>query len=212
MNLLTKICQSICSLGWNEIGTIATVAAVIVALVANHKSSEAIKMSLKIHEQSKNVDLFEKRIGIINEIKSQDKTSEISLSILFNMEIFTLYQSFKKSVEQKTEYEERLKYYRSVLSHPDGEGGYISMFDELENLEVTLNDHNYPENEIEEYKRKCKEYEVTDDNSGQIYNYDELTSTLVEIKKEINLKKEVLLIKMQEFISKSISPIDEKGK
>lgn len=53
MNLLTKICQSICSLGWNEIGTIATVAAVIVALVANYKSSKAIKMSLKIQEQSK---------------------------------------------------------------------------------------------------------------------------------------------------------------
>ena len=51
------------------LGTIATVAAVFVAIVANCKSNQSLKYSLKMQEQAKNVDLFDRRISIITDIQ-----------------------------------------------------------------------------------------------------------------------------------------------
>ena len=64
------------------LGTIATVAAVIVAIVANCKASKSIKYSLRIQEQSKNIDLFEKRVSLIDEIQKELNSFQLTLPTL----------------------------------------------------------------------------------------------------------------------------------
>ena len=51
------------------ISTIVAFVAVIVAIAANKKASQSLNYSLKMQEQSKNIDLFEKRVAVIDEIK-----------------------------------------------------------------------------------------------------------------------------------------------
>lgn len=44
----------------DAISSVATVAAVIVAFLANRKSNEQLQKTIEMHEQSKNISLFEK--------------------------------------------------------------------------------------------------------------------------------------------------------
>ena len=80
-----------CPIGWDELGVIVTAVSAIVSVVAvwvaicgNRKATEQLEMSSEIQEQSKNVELFDKRMGLLEKIKSEETVSEPALQILFS--------------------------------------------------------------------------------------------------------------------------------
>lgn len=215
MNLLTKICQSICSLGWDEIGTIATVAAVVVALFANRNANKQLKAALKIQEQSKNVDLFDKRVAIMTEIKEKNVTAELQLQLLFDKTIVDAYAELCVSISAQQVAEHDMKVYENLLRHPDGEGGYTSLIAQLQDTERLLDEHNYPEDRVKEYdelcdKHKCFYTETGRSEDAKWYNYKDLSNAIGKAIKTVEANKNVVLNLMQEYIKQSISPVDKK--
>ena len=195
------------------IGVIATVAAVIVALVANKKATDSLKLSLEMQEQSKNVDLFEKRIAIIDEIQNKEKSSERHLILLFNKEIYNLYKTMLEYSNEKLKAEQDLYILNSNLKEVDGEGGYTSPVAQLENYERQLEEYDYPNDKVKEFGELCDEYQIVHSVSGKakdekVYNYREISNRIAENGAKFDEQKKKLLDSMQKFIQNSISPID----
>ena len=103
----------------DAISSVATVAAVIVAFLANRKSNEQLQKTIEMHEQSKNISLFEKRVTLFDAMLNREAVptlSVIEIEILFNDEIATLLTKKLKLIkeEKRTEYD--VREYISILS------------------------------------------------------------------------------------------------
>ena len=195
------------------VGVIATVAAVIVALVANKKATDSLKLSLKIQEQSKNVDLFEKRIAIINKLQDDKEISERTLMLLFNKKIHQEYKTLIEYAVDKSIAEQDMSVLKFALTISDGEGGYTSPFAELEDYERQLEEYDYPNNKVKEFEELCDDYQIVHSVSGKpkdakVYNYREISNRIAENGAKFDEQKQKLLDSMQKFIQNSISPID----
>lgn len=99
---LTKLFCFTYPIGWDEIGVIATVIAVVVALAANQSSRKQLVKALEMQEQSKNVELLGQRINVIDSIQADVLVSETAIKLLFNKSVLSCYQTLK---QQKAEYE-----------------------------------------------------------------------------------------------------------
>lgn len=95
--VITKIVSFTCPIGWNELGVIATVVAVVVALAANKSARKQLVKALEMQEQSKNVGLLEQRIKVVDSIQEDDLISETTVKLLFDESILNCYQKLKKS-------------------------------------------------------------------------------------------------------------------
>ena len=214
MNLLTKICQSICSLGWNEIGTIATVAAVIVALVANNKSSKAIKMSLKIQEQSKNVDLYDKRLALYEDVKNNKNVSDIAIRLLFDKAIVNKYE--KMILYRKNQRKSNLdkKFAESFAKDIVREQRLEDFRSKILEYKSKMSNPECPESVFDEYRTYCDKFEVEHSFSGneedsKVYNYYKCEEQESKYKELADKTQTELLELIEKFIKESISPIDD---
>lgn len=167
-------------IGWDEIGVIATVAAVIVALAANRKAAKQLESALKMQEQSKNVGLIDKRIFLIEEIRMGREVSELSMQILFDEEIAKSYQKLKSLSSSKEDATRR--------------------FRQLENAARFKNSADSVGKKIVEKNPIYQELDETDLESSR-----KQVETLTE---NISSEKDKLLKLMEAFISKSIKPIE----
>ena len=203
-------------IGWDEIGVIATVAAVVVALFSNAHANKQLKAALQIQEQSKNVDLFDKRVAILSEIAENNETSELPLRLLFDKTIVDAYTKLRTSVTAKEAADHDMKVYESIMRCQDGEGGYTSPIAELLYFEQQLEEHNYPEDRLEEYIALCKKHEIIhsetgDADDGKVYNYRDLSNIIGKANIDVENKKTAVLELMQSYIKRSISPVNRKG-
>lgn len=82
----------------NTVSTLCSLSAVIVALFANFSASKALNCSLKMQEQSKNIELFDQRIGVIDSLQQDNMPSETRITLLFNYDenIYMLYRLLKE--------------------------------------------------------------------------------------------------------------------
>lgn len=69
---------------WNAVSAIATIFATCVALYASIQARNELKSALKIQEQSKNLGLLDKRIELVEKIRSDKSVSEWTLRVLFD--------------------------------------------------------------------------------------------------------------------------------
>lgn len=117
-------------IGWNELGVIATVLAVIVALYSNRKATKQLKSALEMQEQSKNVGLLDKRIELAEKIRCNKSVPEWTLRVLFdnNSDIvghYTAWQNYLSEVKQAQDEISRLSvkynlYEKDVIQdHPE---------------------------------------------------------------------------------------------
>ena len=109
---LTEIFKFDFPIGWNELGVIATVVATVVAVATavavpvikllrtNKKGSQQIEPTIDIQEKTNNVNLFEKRIDLVENIQSGKFVSETALEALFGSEIFAQYEVWKGYTEK----------------------------------------------------------------------------------------------------------------
>ena len=198
------------------ISTLVALVAVIVAIVANCKSSKSLKYSLKMQEQSKNIDLFEKRVSVIDEIKKNDKTSKLHLELLFDDAITSEYTTMIHYFNNWRNAHHDLDVYSGIIEVMDGEGGYTSPMSELMDAEQTLNLLECPDDKIlANFEALCDKYQITysetkEPEDTKVYNYKDLSIKIVSTEREYKNQKKKLLDLMQGFIKKSISPVTEK--
>lgn len=213
MNLLTKICQSICSLGWNEIGTIATVAAVIVALVANNKSSKAIKMSLKIQEQSKNIDLYDKRFALYEDVKNNKNVSDVSVKLLFDKKIVKSYDEMILYRKKQREFHYDKRHAENFAKDIVREQNLDDFNSKIKEFKSKMSNPECPDSVFDEYRTYCDKFEVEHSFSGKdedlkVYNYYKCEEQEDKYKELADEKQKELLELIAKFIKESISPID----
>lgn len=200
----------------NVISTIVALGAVIVAIVANCKASQSLKYSLKMQEQSKNIDLFEKRVAVIDEIKKNIKTSKLHLDLLFNDTIANEYKVMLKCWHDNEDAYHDLNVYSNAIKVMDGEGGYTSPMAELTDAEEMLEKLNYPTDKVKDFEALCNKYQITHSESGEakdikVYDYKELSDRIALTERQFKDQQNALLELMQNFVKDSISPVDKKG-
>lgn len=204
-------------IGWDELGVIATVLAVIVALNANRKASEQLKSALEMQEQSKNVGLLDKRVGLAEAIQSGKSISELTLQVLFNDEIVKHYRSWKNYLSEKVYAEHDLERYYAKVKEPDGEGGfYTDVRSTLERYIANMSTPDCPQQVLDEYEQYCSEHIVylpDGENGVSIpYNHSEITTRIGNAIGNAKMEHELVLQLIEKFISNSIQPITAEKK
>lgn len=199
----------------DTLGMLATVAAVIVAIIANRNASESLQYSLKMQEQSKNIDLFDKRIALIDEIRTSNKVSVLHLELLFNKEIAQEYGTFRVYLNDAMNAHHDMSVYDDIMSTMDGADLYTSPIAELQDAEQTLDKLNYPADKVEEYKALCLKYQITHSETGEladakVYNFEDLSEQISSTELKAKEQKNKVMGMMKKYIECSISPVDKK--
>lgn len=203
-------------IGWNELGVIATVLAVIVALCANRKATKQLKSALAMQEQSKNVGLYKERIEIMQAIQSNSAVFEPSLKILFNDEICNCYKAWRKHLSEKASAEHDLGTFFALSRTPDGEGGHINdVQNTIHQYEIDMSRPDCPRKIIDEYKNFCDGHvfwdKVGEDEKLTPYNHAEISDRIAKAAIDAKKEQNQTLQLIERFIAKSIQKIDEKS-
>lgn len=197
----------------NFISTVVAFVAVIVAIVANCKAKESLEYSLKMQEQSKNVDLFEKRVAIIEALKEEKLISEISLKLLFENSVFEEYKKLQKIREEKKSAEHDMRVYELCVQVSDGVGGYLNPIEDIRALEYKIEHYGETEENKKEFEELCEKHQITYSEFGEperskIYNYIDLSRKIGDKNLEAENQLKKLLEKMEKEIAESISSLD----
>lgn len=191
----------------DAISSVATVAAVIVAFLANRKSNEQLQKTIEMHEQSKNISLFEKRVTLFDAMLNREAVptlSVIEIEILFNDEIATLLTKKLKLLkeEKRTEYD--VREYISILSESGMIEGNTQSIKQLF-VEQELKAEEY-EDYKEQYLQFCQKYELS--KGGRVYNFNLLSEEIGRINVEIEKIDENIKTAGKEFIKQSIQKLN----
>lgn len=196
--------------GWEELGVVATVAAVIVALFSNHSAKKQLIAALKMQEQSKNVSLLEERLKVAEAIRTGEAVSVISVKVLYNEEIV---KDFQELQVLEGEYNEAAS----------DELVFFDALKETDSTDVEKKIKEYTENYLErpdcteaiweQFWNYCNQHTSFWSHTGfsddrKEYNYYEIYTKMVEIHKRIAEKRKSIVSKMEEFLSESIKQVD----
>ena len=196
--------------GWEELGVVATVAAVIVALFSNHSAKKQLIAALKMQEQSKNVSLLEERLKVAEAIRTGEAVSVISVKVLYNEEIV---KDFQELQVLEGEYNEAAS----------DELVFFDALKETDSTDVEKKIKEYTENYLErpdctedireQFWNYCNQHTSFWSHTGfsddrKEYNYYEIYTKMVEIHKKIGEKRKSIVSKMEEFLSESIKQVD----
>lgn len=198
------------------LGAIATVAAVVVALFANRNANKQLKAALQIQEQSKNVDLFDRRVELVQQIEHDELIYKPALVALFTSDIVSIFDAMQNTLTARKTAEHDLKVYYDKTRTADGEGGFVSIKEEIEDRLSELTRHNFSVDMEQEFVDFCNSKsiyysETTQDEDYKKYNYIEIQDRIDTFQTKYESQKRILLEAMHDFISKSIKPLDAKG-
>ena len=189
------------------LSAVATTAAVIVALLANKKSNEQLKKAIQMHEQSKNISLFEKRLSLLDTMLNAGTAPILSLDeveILFNNKIKTYFKDKIEHLQKKETVEFDMGEYISILSESGMIGGNTQSIKQLF-VEQELKAEEY-EDYKEQYLQFCQKHELN--KGGRVYNFNLLSEEIGRINVEIKKIDENIKIAGKEFIKQSIQELN----
>ncbi len=191
------------------ISAIATLAAVIVALSANKKSNEQLKKAIEMHEQSKNISLFEKRLSLLNAMLNSGTASTVSpdeVELLFNDEIKKLFKVKLRFLQKEEDIEFNITNYFDALAQSRMiEGNVQSVRQRFVEQEMLAEEHEEYENQ---YLQFCKKHELTIDN--RVCNFSLMSEELGKIGQKIKKADENINTAGKEFIRQSIKALDQR--
>ena len=232
-NNMNEFCKFICqyndqiSLFVNAISSIAMVATVIVALCANRQSNKQLKSALEMQEQSKNIELYEKRIEIIKIIyqfkigmgMEEIQMLPIKIRILYNNDekILEKFDKLKEYCMAVDKAEEEKKRFITATNRPDGYGGYITLKDEIEKFEKRLGRNNHDETAEEPFRNFCDEHicQIKNPETSKMesVNYFDIHSRLKESYIGYFDTQGELIELMEQYINNGLQPITtDKGR
>ena len=196
--------------GWEELGVVATVAAVIVALVSNHSAKKQLIAALKMQEQSQNVSLLEERLKIAEAIRTGEAVSVISVKVLYNEEIV---KDLQELLVLEGEYNQAAS----------DELVFFDALKETDSTDVEKKIKEYTEDYLErpdcteaireQFRDYCNQHTPFWSHTGfsddrREYNYYDIYTKMVETHKDIAEKRKSIVSKMEKFLSESIKQVD----
>ena len=230
---MNEFCKFICqyndqiSLFVNAISSIAMVATVIVALCANKQSNKQLKSALEMQEQSKNIELYEKRLEIIKIIYQfkigmgieEIQMLPIKIRILYNNDekILEKFDKLKEYCIAVDKAEEEKKRFITATNRPDGYGGYTTLKETIEEFEMRLGRKDYDVTVEESFRNFCGEHicQITnpETNNMETVNYCDIHSRLKESYIGYFDTQTELIKLMEQFINNGLQPITkDKGR
>lgn len=152
--------------------SLATIAAVVVALYANHTASKDLKAALKMHEQLKGVELLTERVNLLQRCKKaerrfefdwfDDEELELYINVLFPYEVKKYYYNARSS---KHSYDTAKKEEQIFFSHFEKEEGN-TVKDTIQTYLSKLSDRKCPHTVKDEFSAFCKEHIISVDYVG----------------------------------------------
>ena len=196
------------------LSAIGTIAAVWVAILANKKSNQQLVSALKIQEQAKNIDLFDKRLELIDNITQYGKAPLRELKLLFNSDskIIKKYMQLSNIKKEIKSAEADLYSFQQMAKKKDGVGGFSSEIeDTITNYRVQISQADCPDTVVKEYIDYCNlnSFLSTDEDTGTIkeLNYNEILSRLENSEDKYDKQKAELLAMLEKFVEESIKPL-----
>lgn len=169
---------------------LATISAVIVALFANKNATRQMREALKIQEQNKNVELFDKRVFIIEELKKTDinfQELEVYIKLLYNKKIVEEFTKLLECNNRKSNIENDLNYFKFLAQADDKTYGIYEKVQEIECISGEWSKQ--IEEEYEENIRKLSIYAQDEQGNYRQYEYKSLSKELDNVsKKFLNMK------------------------
>lgn len=223
----------------NSIVAVCTVWALITAIKANKQNKEEIeevreatKQSLRMHEQSKSLQLMDMRIQLLDEVEKCEaprynpntiptKKDGVKCNIPINKfkiyynqtTIIKAFNNLKRCYDDIDRLSDNLLYFYRKTCKPDGEGGFISpVWIEILKYIDQQGQPDYCVNADNQFKEFCLKNAYSEPNpltnKPYEYNFYNLSQELDIAIKEFDDAKTVLLLQMREFIDESIKPIE----
>lgn len=203
-------------IGWDELSATATAIAVIIAVFANLNSNKQLKKALQMHEQSKNIALFDRRLTLIENVKHNEPISWTELQLLFNKEVCEAMRAYYESHEQLKKnradehnfwyfFDEKYKFTpeKDILRQKlvaDGKALLRARSKGSSSLKMEDDFRNLCEENIMEWTPSLGK-------SKNSLNYYSIFFDLERAKEISNERKLAVISKMEEHISNSIKPI-----
>ena len=201
-------------LGWDELGVIATVAAVIVALLANRGARRQLKSALEMQEQSKNVALMEQRVKIADSIQRDESPSMMGVKVLFNEEIYKCYEMLCTArMNHQLAQQDEKSYFEAKEAEYNHVPAPINVKSKIEEYEYFMERPDCPQNIFDDYKKFCNENEAWWSETGlsndrKTYNHYEIRNRMIAAYADIMSTKTTLLDMIEKYITSSIAPIE----
>lgn len=198
--------------GWEELSAVATAVAVIVALWANRKTTLQMRDTLRAQEQSKNLELFDKRVKIIHDVEEHQAVSDLEIQLLFTKQIVVAYEKLKKLKSEKDKYCDDLRTYKFLIEVACENAGEISPLPQIAQAKWIMEQLDFAKDRVEEYERLCKENEISstygsDNEEWRTYNYKTISDNIDMAQATIKECEEKLISEMRDFVQASIAPL-----
>lgn len=205
-------------IGWNELGVIATALAVIIALWANRQSKKQLISALEIQEQSKNIELLDKRVDIIENIEKNNQVPSRMVKLLFGEEIVEEYKTWLSYKAKESNAEHDISYYLSLCREAEEKVVTIDSVDEkIEEYKAQISMPDCPNNIEDEFKLFCDKKAIYASETGQDsdykhYNYYELSRIAGENYRLADDTRKSLIKHMEQYIEGGLEPLSDKKK
>lgn len=203
--------------GWDEIGilcsiigTVATIIAVCVAIRANKQTAESLRYSLRMQEQSKNLNLYESRMRVLLNITEDESVNIYQVKLLFSNDMAIVencIQLFRLKAKRER-FEINLNGYKRSMSKTDTNGNLIPSpaYSSILAAEMLWNFH--PEDE----EKKKAFYELCEKEAWGQWNYATLKEAKAPIDEQYLQQRKVVVDMMEEYIRQSIAEIERIDK
>lgn len=198
--------------GWEELSAVATAVAVIVALWANRKTTQQMRDALRAQEQSKNLELFDKRVKIIHDIEEHRDISDLEVQLLFTKEVVATYENLKKVKSEKDKCCDDLETYKFLIDVACENEGTSSPLPQIAQAKWIMEQLHYPQDRVEEYERLCKENEISSsygasNEEWRTYNYKTISDNIDKAQESVKECEEKLIAEMRNFVKASIASL-----
>ena len=203
------------TIGWNEIemlfsivGTIATIIAVRVAIRANNQTAEALRYSLEMQEQSKNLNLYENRMKTLLNLSEDRDVNIYEVELLFSNDdvIIENYRELLPLKAKKKKHDTILCTYENAMSRTDANGNLVPTpaLSAIKAAEIIWQLNPQDEEKKKEFFDLCKK------GMWATWNYAVLKAEKAPIDEQYFKQRKVVVNMMEEYIRCSIARIDKK--
>lgn len=184
------------------VSSILTLLALFVAVRGNFLASKALKDALKIQEQGKNVDLFEKRVALLDEIDKGNleacKKRKYEIDLLFDDEIDRQVKQVVKCMDALHSAECDMAVYEELSIKDDGFGGQYKDIAEEKSAEMkccTCDDTQAYNEFAALCKRKEKWYSPYPEvEEYKTYNYQEISERIIKCRTTIDNERKQTVV------------------
>ena len=199
-------------IGWQELSAIATALAVILALWSNHKTTQQMHDALRMQEQSKNLELFDKRVNVIHTLEIGEEPSALEVQLLFNQNIVDSYNEWKKLEAKQKSYRNDLKTYEFLISEACEAQDKPSPLGDIHSAKWIMEQSDFQDDKVKAYEELCNDNEISSsygspNDEWRTYNFKTLSDSINESQRAVEDSLSKLIAEMSSFVQTSITSL-----